>query len=398
MGPAMFFPQCVQQYANHFSLIFQEKNIYTSQCHVICWNTDAGFVKKLWDNNQYIYVAYGVSESLGVAQLYLDFKKRTYTHALRKQLEALGSTEITIMTFDNDGGKMAGSAWNSVHEAGKKEQCVWGEFGKCNPTLVQQAEKRRAEGGRRAMEEIRRVALEAGESVRNPTKKRGSEVQSVEDFNKRARTLESVLQDNSYLARFNTQIAKAHADQKEMHKDLDAGQKGIADGQKEMHRELATEQKKIAAGQKELADGQKGIAAGQKELADGQKGIAAGQKELAIKQKKIAAGQKELAIEQKKIVTGQRMLVTELSARQTHINRVEDVNDRQTAIIRRLNNEKDKLIVKLYEKDALLAGAVNEIQILKDDNLIMKNDIRILKDSNISLHRKLDTLLAKLSS
>jgi hypothetical protein len=101
-------------------------------------------VQRLWDSDLYSFVAYGISENLGVAQLFLDFKKRTYTHALTAQMEALGSTEISIMTFANDGGRLAGSALNSVHKIGRKEECVGGAFGVCGATLVKRAEEKRA--------------------------------------------------------------------------------------------------------------------------------------------------------------------------------------------------------------------------------------------------------------
>ena len=102
-------------------------------------------VQRLWDSGLYSFVAYGVSENLGAAQLFLDFKKRTYTHALTVEMEALGCTEISITTFANDGGKLAGSALNSVHKIGRREQYVGGVFGACRRTILKRAHMKRAE-------------------------------------------------------------------------------------------------------------------------------------------------------------------------------------------------------------------------------------------------------------
>ena len=70
------------------------------------WNTDLDNVKQMWDTQQFSHIAYSISDSLGAAQLFLDFRKQTYTGGLKTQMESLGCTEISVTTFGNDGGKM----------------------------------------------------------------------------------------------------------------------------------------------------------------------------------------------------------------------------------------------------------------------------------------------------
>jgi hypothetical protein len=344
-----------------------------SQCSVVCYKTNEDIVKQLWDSDKYDYIAYGISKSRSSTRLYLDFKQRTYKCALKKQLEALGITQIIIIDFTNDGGNLAASSWNDVREFGKREQSVWGEFGVCNPNLVKKAEEKRAEGEQHARDEIRRIAMEAEESEQAPTKKRGSEVQSAGNINKRARTSDPDPEPMDYarlwyhMSGQATRIAKMHTNQKEMHKDLDAGQKGIADGQK-------------------------GIADGQKVIVDVQKKIVAEQKEM---HKNLDAGQKN-------ILNGQRELATELGARQAQIKRGDEKIDNQAEMLKIVNREKRALEkqlrekdVKLYEKDAQLRE--KDVKLYEKDAQLRAKDAQLAEamNANRGIHRKLDILLAR---
>jgi len=102
------------------------------------------------DTEHFSYIAYTISETLGTAQLFLDFKKRTYTSALKLQMENLGCTEVSVVTFGNDGGKLAGRALYSVQKLGERAQYVHGSFGACKPSVMNTAQEKRKEDEQQA--------------------------------------------------------------------------------------------------------------------------------------------------------------------------------------------------------------------------------------------------------
>ena len=146
-------------------LFWQTENILVSQCHVMSWNTDLDTVKQMWDTQQFSHIAYSISESLGAAQLFLDFRKRTYTSALKTQMEGLSCTEISVTTFGNDGGKMAGCALNSVQKAGEREQHSHGSFGECKAAVMKAAQEKRKEDEQQAKEDRAEEAAKTAAAI-----------------------------------------------------------------------------------------------------------------------------------------------------------------------------------------------------------------------------------------
>lgn len=281
-----------------------------SQCHVACWNVDMDLVQRLWDTNLYSFVAYGVSENLGVAQFLLDFKKRTYTNALTKQMEALGSTEISIVTFGNDKFVMAGKALNSVHKIGKKDQYVGGEFGECNSTILDRAKDAHKDEEKRAKED------------------------RAEETAKLAAAVKASL--------------------------------GGLDQKQDM---LVQVQEKMAAGQEKMAAGQEKMVAGQDDIYRKLQEVT---DELQAEKARSKKRRKLSEENDKKLRDELTTLATELKARQTHIERQDVRIDSQAEIIARLNtkvfntiNEKDVLLAEAVNEIRTLK---DDIQILKNAN------------------------------
>jgi chromosome segregation ATPase len=137
-----------------------------SQCHAMSWNTNLDIVKQMWDTGHFSFIAYSISEALGTAQLFLDFRKRTYTSALKTQMESLGCTEVSVTVFGNDGGKLAGSALFSVQKAGEREQHVYGTFGECKSAVMKAAQDKRKEDEQRAKEDRAEEAVKTAAAVK----------------------------------------------------------------------------------------------------------------------------------------------------------------------------------------------------------------------------------------
>lgn len=129
------------------------------------WNTDLDNVKQMWDTQQFSHIAYSISETLGAAQLFLDFRKQTYTSALKTQMEGLGCTEVSVTTFGNDGGKMAGCALNSVQKAGEREQHSHGSFGECKAAVMRAAQEKRKEDEQQAKEDRAEEAAKTAAAI-----------------------------------------------------------------------------------------------------------------------------------------------------------------------------------------------------------------------------------------
>ena len=146
-------------------LFWQAENIRVNQCHVMSWNTDLDNVKQMWDTQQFSHIAYSISETLGTAQLFLDFRKQTYTGGLKTQMESLGCTEISVTTFGNDGGKMAGCALNSVQKAGEREQHSHGSFGECKAAVMKAAQEKRKEDEQKAKEDRAEEAAKTAAAI-----------------------------------------------------------------------------------------------------------------------------------------------------------------------------------------------------------------------------------------
>lgn len=111
-------------------------NVQTRLCHITCWNIGHQCAEELWKSYLFSFVAYSVSQALGAGQLFLVCKKKTYTNTLKTHLEALGASEVMIMTSGNDGGKYAGRALFSVQQLGEKSGYVGGSFGVCSKAVV----------------------------------------------------------------------------------------------------------------------------------------------------------------------------------------------------------------------------------------------------------------------
>ena len=317
-------------------LFWQAENILVSQCHVMSWNTDLDNVKQMWDTQQFSHIAYSISESLGAAQLFLDFRKRTYTSALKTQMEGLGCTEISVTVFGNDGGKMAGCALNSVQKAGEREQHSHGSFGECKAAVMKAAQEKRKEDEQQAKEDR---AEEAAKTAAAISASMGVLVEGVAQIGEQMVT---------------------HGDVQGLRSDSVDAMRDLDQRFKETQQALHESQKAEAETKRVLQQSQKSEAETKRVLQQSQKSEADTKRVLQQSQQALDKSQRHLTDEQEK-------------------------NQRQKKIISILNQKKDDAESNINTLKRAKSGLETENAELKTklSNLrslqTMQDDVRFLK-------------------
>ena len=266
------------------------------------WNTDLDNVKQMWDTQQFSHIAYSISESLGAAQLFLDFRKRTYTSALKTQMECLGCTEISVTTFGNDGGKMAGCALNSVQKAGEREQHSHGSFGECKAAVMKAAQEKRKEDEQQAKEDR---AEEAAKTAAAISASMGVLVEGVAQIGE-----QMVTHGDVQGLRSDSVDAMRDLDQrfKETQQALHESQKAEAETKRVLQHALDKSQKAEAETKRVLQQSQKSEADTKRVLQQAQQALDKSQHAEGETKKSLQSTQRHLSDEQEKNQRQKKMI------------------------------------------------------------------------------------------
>ena len=328
-------------------LFWQAENIRVNQCHVMSWNTDLDNVKQMWDTQQFSHIAYSISETLGTAQLFLDFRKQTYTGGLKTQMESLGCTEISVTTFGNDGGKMAGCALNSVQKAGEREQHSHGSFGECKAAVMKAAQEKRKEDEQQAKEDR---AEEAAKTAAAISASMGVLVEGVAQIGEQMVT--------------HDDVQGLRSDSVDAMRDLDQRFKETQQALHESQKAEAETKRVLQQAQKSEAETKRVLQQAQKSEADTKRVL-----QQALDKSQHAEGETKKS----------------LQSTQRHLTDEQEKNQRQKKMISILNQKKDDAESNINTLKRAKSGLETENAELKTklSNLrslqTMQDDVRFLK-------------------